>query len=110
MNDLSRGTIAIVLAALLVVLATGAALAQDSSIVEQPQPQVARDVVASWDAAHPLEFYLALPVSDYVTLAQTPNWANAHPLEYYLALPVGPQGAQDQNNVAVEVETPCTNC
>jgi hypothetical protein len=35
-----------------------------------------------------LEFYLALPVIEYVAQAQTPSLANVHPLEYYLAFPI----------------------
>ena len=105
MNRLLPVTVVLTLAILVITVATGAALAQDIwTPVQGPlQPQVAREVVASWENAHPLEYYLALPVTDYLVLARTPNLANAHPLEYYLAFPVGQQEAQEQYSGMADV-------
>ncbi len=95
MKYLSQGIRALMVVGLFVVMATSAAFAQASPTFKQVQPQIAREVVSGWDNAHPLEYYLALPVSEYVTQAHASNWDNVHPLEYYLAFPVGPQSASN---------------
>ena len=98
MNIRLRITIGLALAVVILVMATGVVMAQDSSALARGllQPQEARVVLASWENAHPLEFYLALPVTDYIAMARTPSLANVHPLEYYLAFPIGSQVVQEQ--------------
>ncbi len=105
MKSVSRVAFVLVLLSLAVSMTTSSVMAQDSPFVDpgQLQPQVAREVVSSWDGAHPLEFYLALPVIEYLAIAQMPSVANVHPLEYYLAFPVGSQVAQESDNLEADM-------
>ncbi len=105
MNILVRVAIVLTLASLITVMAAGAIFAQDASPFDQGllQPQIAQEVVASWKDAHPLEFYLALPVTEYLAVARMPSLANAHPLEYYLAFPIGSEVVQEQYNGMYDV-------
>lgn len=77
MNYLSRGAIVLVLIGLVAAMTTGAAFAQDAPTLDQGQlqTQAAQEVVASWADQSPLNYYLALPVADYVAQAQSAMWA-----------------------------------
>lgn len=105
MNKLFRGVVILALVGLVTIVVTGAVHAQEEAILapEQMQPHIARQIVANWENAHPLDYYLALPVNEYIQMAYTPNWASANPMEYYLAFPVDAPVAQEQYNRMLDV-------
>jgi hypothetical protein len=113
-NTLSRVTLSFVLVGLFIMAASGATYAQQPATSSQIRPLVAEEVVQSWKDAHPLEYYLALPVNEYVAQAQASYWDNANPMEYYLALPESPNLVHEQleaePGVAGGDALPCDQC